>query len=59
MIKAVLSDLDGTLYDRDTLAATLFDSQYCTFAGELRGLSREQFIRDVHGRRRTSARDDS
>jgi FMN phosphatase YigB (HAD superfamily) len=28
MIKAVLFDLDGTLYDRDRLAAELFAQQY-------------------------------
>jgi putative hydrolase of the HAD superfamily len=48
VIKAVLFDLDGTLYDRDRLASTLFDDQYTVFAGELRGVSRERFLRDVH-----------
>jgi putative hydrolase of the HAD superfamily len=48
MIKAVLFDLDGTLYDRDALATTLFEQQYRTFASELRGISRERFLRDVH-----------
>jgi putative hydrolase of the HAD superfamily len=48
MIKAVLFDLDGTLYDRDALADTLFEQQYSAFASELRGVSRERFLRDVH-----------
>ena len=48
MIKAVLFDLDGTLYDRDALAEILFEQQYRTFAAELRGISRERFLRDVH-----------
>ena len=48
MIKAVLFDLDGTLYDRDALADILFEQQYRTFAAELRGVSRERFLRDVH-----------
>lgn len=46
-VKAVLFDLDGTLYDRDRLAATLFDEQYAAFVHELRGVSRERFLRDV------------
>ena len=48
MIKAVLFDLDGTLYDRDALAKTLFEEQYSAFASDLRGISRERFLRDVH-----------
>ena len=48
MIKAVLFDLDGTLYDRDALAEILFERQYRTFAAELNGVSRERFLRDVH-----------
>ena len=47
-IKAVLFDLDGTLYDRDRLAAALFEEQYDAFAADLRGLSRERFLRDAH-----------
>jgi putative hydrolase of the HAD superfamily len=47
VIKAVLFDLDGTLYDRDRLAAALFDEQYAAFAHELPGVSRERFLRDV------------
>lgn len=49
VIKAVLFDLDGTLYDRDALAATLFPEQYAAFATELRGISQATFLRDVHG----------
>lgn len=48
MIRAVLFDLDGTLYDRDALANALFERQYRDFAGDLRGISRERFLRDVH-----------
>ena len=48
MIKAVLFDLDGTLYDRDALAKVLFEQQYHAFASELRGITRERFLRDVH-----------
>jgi len=47
VIKAVLFDLDGTLYDRDALAAALFDEQYAVFASELAGVSYERFLRDV------------
>ena len=48
MIKAVLFDLDGTLYDRDALASALFPEQYAAFAHELRGVSQERFLRDVY-----------
>jgi putative hydrolase of the HAD superfamily len=48
MIKAVLFDLDGTLYDRDRLAVALFEEQYEAFATELRGVSRERFLTDAH-----------
>jgi putative hydrolase of the HAD superfamily len=47
MIKAVLFDLDGTLYDRDRLAADLFHAQYAVFAHELRGIAYERFLRDA------------
>jgi putative hydrolase of the HAD superfamily len=47
VIEAVLFDLDGTLYDRDALAAALFAEQYTAFASELRGVSYERFLRDV------------
>jgi putative hydrolase of the HAD superfamily len=48
VIKAVLFDLDGTLYDRDRVAQALFVEQYETFASALRGLVRERFLSDVH-----------
>lgn len=47
MIKAVLFDLDGTLYDRDRLAAALFREQYAAFADELHGIAYERFLHDV------------
>jgi putative hydrolase of the HAD superfamily len=47
VIKAVLFDLDGTLYDRDRLAAELFAEQYARFSHELPGISHERFMRDV------------
>ncbi|HEY3517090.1 MAG TPA: HAD family hydrolase [Gammaproteobacteria bacterium] len=48
MIKAALFDLDGTLYDRDALANIFFEQQYRAFASELRGITRERFLRDVY-----------
>ena len=48
MIKAVLFDLDGTLYDRDRLASALFPEQYAAFADELTGISQERFLREVY-----------
>jgi putative hydrolase of the HAD superfamily len=48
VIKAVLFDLDGTLYDRDRVAEALFVEQYDAFAEQLRGLVRERFLTDVH-----------
>src|SRR5688572_251784 len=47
MIRAVLFDLDGTLYDRDRLAADLLHAQYAAFAHELRGIAYERFFRDA------------
>jgi putative hydrolase of the HAD superfamily len=47
VIRAVLFDLDGTLYDRDLLATMLFAEQYVAFAHELAGISRERFLRDA------------
>jgi putative hydrolase of the HAD superfamily len=54
MIKAVFFDLDGTLYDRDALAATLVAEQYAAFAPELASVPKETFVRralemDDHG----------
>lgn len=48
VIKAALFDLDGTLYDRDAVAAVLIAAQYDAFAPELRGIARERFLREVH-----------
>lgn len=48
MIKVVLFDLDGTLYDRDTLAESLFEQQYRAFERELGAIPRERFLREVH-----------
>ena len=47
MIRAVLFDLDGTLYDRDRLARDLFRAQYAAFAHELPGIAYERFMRDA------------
>jgi putative hydrolase of the HAD superfamily len=52
--KAVLFDLDGTLYDRDTLVDTLFADQHSRFLGSVAGCIREDFVRraaelDDHG----------
>ncbi len=41
MIRAVLFDLDGTLYDRDGLAAALFEEQNDAFAADLRAVARD------------------
>jgi putative hydrolase of the HAD superfamily len=54
MIKAVLFDLDGTLYDRDALVQELFAAQHAAFASELPGVTYEDFMRatlamDQHG----------
>jgi putative hydrolase of the HAD superfamily len=54
MINAVFFDLDGTLYDRDALAARLVAEQYEAFARELISVPRETFVRralemDDHG----------
>ncbi|HTV77153.1 MAG TPA: HAD family hydrolase [Steroidobacteraceae bacterium] len=46
-IKAVLFDLDGTLYDRDRVVEELLAAQYRAFAAELHGLSAAKFLRDV------------
>jgi putative hydrolase of the HAD superfamily len=48
VIKAVLFDLDGTLYDRDRVADALFAEQYDAFVDALGSLGRERFLRDVH-----------
>jgi putative hydrolase of the HAD superfamily len=54
MIKAVLLDLDGTLFDRDTAVCALFEQQHQQFGAELGGITREAFVErllvlDEHG----------
>jgi putative hydrolase of the HAD superfamily len=44
MIRAVLFDLDGTLFDRNTSVRTLIDRQYDRFADALRHIPKETFI---------------
>ena len=47
MIKAVLFDLDGTLYDRDVAVHELVAAQHAVFAAELPAVSREDFVAGV------------
>ena len=47
MIRAVLFDLDGTLYDRDALVQALVDEQHAAFEVALAGISREHFVSRV------------
>jgi putative hydrolase of the HAD superfamily len=52
--RAVLFDLDGTLFDRDVAVRILSESQYVAFERELTGVSREPFVSrllelDAHG----------
>jgi putative hydrolase of the HAD superfamily len=54
MLKVVLFDLDGTLFDRDAAVRELFAEQHTAFAGELEGVPRERFVErlvelDDHG----------
>ncbi|HZF27576.1 MAG TPA: HAD family hydrolase [Gammaproteobacteria bacterium] len=54
MIEAVFFDLDGTLYDRDALAAALVGEQYDAFARDLAAVPKDVFVRralemDDHG----------
>jgi putative hydrolase of the HAD superfamily len=44
MIRAVLFDLDGTLYDRDAVMAELAHEQFVTFKDRLNGVDEERFI---------------
>jgi putative hydrolase of the HAD superfamily len=54
MVKVILFDLDGTLFDRDAAVRELFADQHRAFAGALAGVPREPFIErllelDQHG----------
>jgi putative hydrolase of the HAD superfamily len=44
MLKAVLFDLDGTLYDRDLLVRRLFPAQFAAFESELGGADEAAFV---------------
>ena len=44
MIRAVLFDLDGTLYDRDAVVLRVAHEQFDTFQGRLAGVDRDRFI---------------
>lgn len=46
-LKAVLFDLDGTLFDRDASFVELVQDQYHCFAAELERIPREVFVRRV------------
>lgn len=45
--KAVLFDLDGTLFDRDASFLELVQAQYYEFLTEIAGVSKEAFVRRV------------
>jgi putative hydrolase of the HAD superfamily len=47
MIKAVLFDLDGTLYDRDLLVHELAREQFSTFTSELPGVDQAYFVQRI------------
>jgi putative hydrolase of the HAD superfamily len=54
VIKTVLFDLDGTLYDRDALVRSLAADQYLRFRDELQHVEQAQYVRrlvalDDHG----------
>ena len=44
MIRAVLFDLDGTLFDRDRAIASLAKSQYSRFRNDLTSVSESSFV---------------
>lgn len=48
MIRAVLFDLDGTLWDRDQAFRALVDTQHRAFP-ELAAIPRERYVRRVIG----------
>jgi hypothetical protein len=45
--KAVLFDLDGTLFDRDASFLRLVEDRYDCFAADIEGILREVFVRRV------------
>ena len=47
MIRGVLLDLDGTLFDRDAAVRDLLDAQYSEFEGDLRSIPRAAFTTRV------------
>jgi putative hydrolase of the HAD superfamily len=47
MVKAVLFDLDDTLYDREELVRRVVADQYDTFHDELRSVQKEHFVTRV------------
>jgi putative hydrolase of the HAD superfamily len=54
MVKGVLFDLDGTLFDRDSAVRDLFAAQYRAFQGVLGGVEPERYVErllelDDHG----------
>lgn len=54
MVKGVLFDLDGTLFDRDSAVRDLLGAQHGVFEGALGGLGRERYVArmlelDAHG----------
>jgi putative hydrolase of the HAD superfamily len=54
MVKGVLFDLDGTLFDRDSAVRDLFAAQYRAFQGMLGGVEPERYVErllelDDHG----------
>jgi putative hydrolase of the HAD superfamily len=44
VIRAVIFDLDGTLFDRDSAVRSLGEAQYQAFQSELKDISQEQFV---------------